>query len=58
MGAARAEGCLVVHLGKKEAAGQGKCWGKRLHEEEDGEATGEEIAHETLEETGVLVFLS
>lgn len=51
MGAARAEGCLVVHLGKKEAAGQGKCWGKCLHEQEDGEAKGEQIAPETLGET-------
>lgn len=54
MGAARAEGCLV---GKKEAAGQGKCWGKRLHEQEDGEAKGEQIAPETSKET-FLIFLS
>lgn len=57
MGAAGAEGCLAVHLGKKEAAGQGKCWGKRLHEREDGEAKGEHIALETMRET-FLMFLS
>lgn len=54
MGAARAEGCLV---GKKEAAGQGKCRGKRWHEQEYGEAKGEQIAPETLKETFVM-FLS
>lgn len=57
MGAARAEGCLVVHLGRKEAAGQGKCRGKRLHEQEDGEAKGGQIAPEALKET-FLMFLS
>lgn len=57
MGAAGAEGCLVVHLGKKEAAGQRKCRGKRLHEQEDGEAKGEQIAPETLKER-FLVFPS
>lgn len=54
MGAARAGECLV---GKKEAAGQGKRWGKRLHELEDGEAKGEQIDPETSEET-FLMFLS
>lgn len=54
MGAAGAEGCSV---GKKEAGGRGKCWGKRLHEREDGEAKGEQTAPETLKET-FLIFPS
>lgn len=57
MRAAGVEGCLAVHLGKKEAAGSGKGWENRLCEWEGGGAKGEHIAPEIRQDI-FLKFLS